>query len=145
MGRVGLPNVRTSCCLGWGDEPEPRGLGPGFASPSHVELSQDCRDVMIDRPLRHHQPLGDLTVAHPPDEQAQHLELSRGQPSRVLARGGARSPREPLSASLAKSFSAFRSTTPVRSDHDLSHRQDCLRWGPRSPIFGSVRLPAGRG
>ena len=51
--------------LAWAGQAEPPGHFSGLAARAHVELSEDRRDVMIDRLLGQHEPFGDLGVAQP--------------------------------------------------------------------------------
>ena len=59
-----------------------------------AELRQHGRDVVLRRPRRDDQPVGDLGVREPLGEQREHLELARGQPGRVRARRLARPARD---------------------------------------------------
>ena len=55
--------------------------------------------MVVDRPLGEDEPLGDLGVAQPVRDEAEHLELARRQAGRVRAgrrprpRGSPRTPR----------------------------------------------------
>ena len=76
--------------LSWIGEPESHGRGARLAAGADIELSQDRRDVMVDRFLGDDEPLGDLRVTQPVGEQHEHLELAPGQTGRVFARARAR-------------------------------------------------------
>ena len=57
----------------------PVGEGRGLQPAGHPELGQDVRDVHAGGLLRDEQRLGDLAVAAPVGEQAEHLVLARGE------------------------------------------------------------------
>ena len=75
-----------------------------LAARPHAELAQDRRDVVVDRPRREHEPLGDLGVALPVGDQREHLDLARGQRRRVRARRG----RGPRGTATPRARSAWR-------------------------------------
>ena len=73
---------------GLSGEPDPAGGGHRLAAGPGVELAQDGRHVVVGGPARDDQPGGDLGVAQPVGQQAQHVELPLGEPGRVGAGGG---------------------------------------------------------
>src|SRR6266511_6196346 len=54
-------------------EPEPDRLRGRLAARANAELAEDRRDVVVDRPLRENEPLGDLGVAQPFGDESEHL------------------------------------------------------------------------
>jgi hypothetical protein len=67
-------------------EPEQDRLRTRLAACAHVKLAQDRRDVVVDRLLGEHEPLGDLGVAEPLREEPKYLELTRSQVGGILLR-----------------------------------------------------------
>src|ERR1700683_1031301 len=94
VARIGRnPYVGSERCLSWADEPDTQCLCACLAAGVDIELSQDCRDVMSNRLLGHHQVLGYLRVALTLGEQPEHLQLAGGEAGGVLARARTRPAR----------------------------------------------------
>jgi len=53
---------------------------------AEVELGEDARDVLLDRPLGDHELLGDRVIGPPLRHQAEDLGLARREPSERVAR-----------------------------------------------------------
>ena len=68
-------------------EPEAQGLGSRLATRPHVELAQDGRNVVVDRPLRQVEPHSDVTVPHALGYEAENLHLARCQARGILLCG----------------------------------------------------------
>jgi len=64
-----------------------------FAAGSSAELSHDRRDVMVHRPGREHELVGDLSVPVTAGEQPEDFDLAPGELSSVGTRGLARTAR----------------------------------------------------
>jgi len=64
--------------LSWIGEPESHGRGSRLAASTDIELSQDRRDMMVDRLLGNDETLSDLRVTQPVGKQREHLELAPG-------------------------------------------------------------------
>jgi hypothetical protein len=54
-------------------EPQPGRLRGRLAARANAELSEDRCDVVVDRPLGEHEPLGDLGVAQAFGDESEHL------------------------------------------------------------------------
>jgi hypothetical protein len=66
------------------------GIPDGIATRRHIELGEDCGDVVTDRLHREVELIGDLAVGDTLGKEIQDVELSRGQVPGVGAGGGAR-------------------------------------------------------
>src|SRR6266545_7238174 len=86
-------------------EPEPGRLRGRLATRANAELPEDRCDMVVDRPLGEHEPLGDLGVAEPLGDESEHLELTRSQPGGILLRRRAWPPGQPACAALAQAAS----------------------------------------
>src|SRR5204862_493165 len=84
------------------DDPEKGGFGSGLGATANVQLPQDRRNVVPDRPLREEEPLGDLAIAEASRDELEHLELPRGQAGRVLPRARTGPSRDRLPATPAQ-------------------------------------------
>ncbi len=104
------PHVGRPRCLSWDGQPEPPSHRRRPRSGcSHRVFCRIAGDVMIDCLLRQDQPLSDLSVTQALRHQRQHLNLTRGQASRIsMARGrGPRGrPRTPRSRSRRAAIAA---------------------------------------
>src|SRR6266511_2771111 len=86
-----------------GGKPEPGRLRGRLAARANAELPEDRRDVVVNRPLGEHEPLGDLGVAEPLRDEPEYLELARSQVGGVLLRRRPQSPRKPACPALPQS------------------------------------------
>src|SRR3954471_495079 len=84
------------------DDPEAGRRGAGLAARAHVELAKDRRDVVADRLLRYEEAPGDVGVAPPLRDEAEHLDLARCEPGRVRARRAVRPAADVAQAALAQ-------------------------------------------
>ena len=75
------------------EEPAPGSGRACLASVAGRQLAQDRRDVVIDRPRRQEQPLGDLGVAETVRDQREDVELAGSRARRDSARVDGRGPR----------------------------------------------------
>src|ERR1700748_3170877 len=79
-GAPGNPRAPGSRDAGGVEEAEAVRLGGGFAAAGHAQLAQDVGHVDAGRLGRDEQLAGDLPVAAPGRDQAEHLELAFGEP-----------------------------------------------------------------
>jgi hypothetical protein len=83
------------------DEAKSRSLGACLTACVDVELPQDRRDVMVNRPLGEEEALGDLRVVKAVCDEREHLKLAPCQAGWVLLRSGARPASNAAGAAFA--------------------------------------------
>jgi hypothetical protein len=83
-------------------EPEPYGLGACLGPRADVELAEDRRNVVVNRPLGDKETIGDLGVAQAAGDEVQHFRLARREPRRVGARRRTRAACETASTTFAQ-------------------------------------------
>src|ERR1700754_3857311 len=77
------------CGAGGVEQPEAVCLGGRLAAAGHAQLAEDVRHVDAGRLGRDEQLAGDLPVAAPGRDQAEHLEFALGEPKLEPAATGA--------------------------------------------------------
>src|SRR6478736_714741 len=89
-------------CLSWGGEAQPRRFDPRLGTRAHPELPEDRGDVVVDRPPRDDEPLGDLRIPEAFRHEGEHLELAGRESGWILSGGGPWATRQSAYALLAK-------------------------------------------
>jgi hypothetical protein len=103
--RIGATaQIGSGAYLTWAprDEPETDALGSRLRARPNGKLAQDRRHVMLDRPSRENEAVGDLGVREALAEEGEHLEFSSGEMGRVAAGRRPRPARKPAHAVLAE-------------------------------------------
>src|SRR6266508_1969107 len=95
-----------------GSKSEAISLRARLAARPNAQLAEDGRNVMIDRPLGEHQPLGDFGIAQSFGDESEHLLLARCEAAWILPRRRTRSPRQPTSPAFAQTACDERRRRP---------------------------------
>ena len=131
--------------LGRGD-PEAAGGRGGLAARPDAQLGQQRRDVVLDGLGRQRQPGGDLGVAEPLGEQAEHLDLPAGEAGRVGGRGPGRAagdvPVAALPEPAAQPLGRLPGSETVQQGQRLQLGLVLVAAGQRQgPLVGAAELP----
>ena len=81
---------------------QPRCGGTGLSSCSDAELSEDRRDMVVDRTAREEEPIGDLRVPEAGGNEPDHLHLSVREVAGSLARARSRATSETTDSTTAR-------------------------------------------
>ena len=104
---------------------------------------------MVDGTTRHDQTIGDLQVSETRREKAEHLELARGQPRRILESGRPWPTRNAVRAELAESAADSgreRASAELPTDLEGAHQRllvACLRERQRGLVRTTEARPFG--